>query len=96
MCEWIHICNDVDSEQDVKKITKTFLWFGNEAFCQNFELLVMQEWVHTYSDLGSGQVVAFRTHTFFNGCKMHCIGNKNNLLCMNGYTYVVMLTMDKR
>jgi len=95
MCEWMHICNVVDSE-DVKKITKTFLWFRNEAFCQNFELLVMQEWVHTCSDLGSGQVVAFRAHTFFNGCKMHCIGNKNNLLCMNGYTYVVMLIMDKR
>jgi len=39
VCEWIHICNDVDSEQNVKRTTITFLWFINEAFCWLFELL---------------------------------------------------------
>jgi len=39
MCEWIHICNDVDSEQNVKETTITFLWFISEAFCWLFELL---------------------------------------------------------
>jgi hypothetical protein len=46
----------------------------------------MQEWVHTCSDLGSGQVVAFRAHTFFNGCKMHCIGSKK--IVMHEWIYI--------
>jgi hypothetical protein len=31
----------------------------------------------------------------YNGCKVCCIGNKNNLLCVNGYTYVMLLIMYK-
>ncbi len=31
----------------------------------------------------------------FNGCKVHCVSNKNNLLCASGYTYVMMLIVDK-
>lgn len=34
-------------------------------------------------------------HNETNGCKLGHIGNKNNLLCMNGYTYVVMLIVNK-
>jgi hypothetical protein len=38
MHECIHILNDIDNGQDVKKGTKTFLWFGDEMFCHIFEL----------------------------------------------------------
>jgi hypothetical protein len=37
---------------------------------------VMYEWVHTCNDLGNEHVVAFGTHTKFNGCKMcQIVGN---------------------
>jgi len=64
MCEWIHICTDVDNGQDVEKIIRTFLWFGNEAFCQIFEWIVMREWVHTCNDLDSEQVVGCIWNTY--------------------------------
>ncbi len=67
----------------------------NEAFCQNFELLVTWECMHTCSDLDSGQVTTFGTHAYVSECKIYWIGNKNNLLCMHGYTCVVMLIMYK-
>jgi len=51
ICKYPHICNEVDVGQNMKKTTKTFFWFGNEVFCQIFELLVTCEWVHTCSDL---------------------------------------------
>jgi hypothetical protein len=35
-------------------------------------------------------------HCHFNGCNVSCIGNKCNMLCANGYTYVVMLIMDNK
>jgi hypothetical protein len=59
----------------VEKDTKTFLEYVNEAFCQNFELLVTWECVHTCSDFDSGQVIIFGTHTYVNECKIYCIGN---------------------
>ncbi len=37
MCEWIHMCSDVDSGQVVEKTIRTFVWFGNEAFGQKFK-----------------------------------------------------------
>ncbi len=35
MCEWIHICNDIDSGQEVEKTIKAFLWFSkkNNLLC---------------------------------------------------------------
>jgi hypothetical protein len=38
LCVNGYTCNDVDSEQNVKTTTITFLWFINEAFCWLFEL----------------------------------------------------------
>jgi hypothetical protein len=73
ICKYPHICNEVDVRQNMKKTTNFFLWFGNEVFYQNFELFVTCEWVHTCNDLDSGQII-----TYFNMCKMHYIGNKNN------------------
>jgi hypothetical protein len=32
----------------------------------------------------------------FNGCQMCCMGNNSNLLCVNGYTYVMTLIVDKK
>jgi hypothetical protein len=32
MCDYIHICIDVDSGQKVKKVSRTFLWAMNETF----------------------------------------------------------------
>ncbi len=37
MCDYVYTCNDVDSEQEVKKIPKTFLWARNESFNYLFE-----------------------------------------------------------
>ncbi len=48
MREWVHICSDVDSGKNMKKITRVFLWFGK----------------------------------------------KNSLLCVNGYTYVMVLIVN--
>jgi len=36
------------------------------------------------------QVVAFKTHIYFYGCKIYHIDNNNNFLCVNRYTYNVM------
>jgi hypothetical protein len=44
---------DVDSGQKMETTIIYFLWSRNESFCQNFELLVMIEWVRTCNDLNS-------------------------------------------
>jgi hypothetical protein len=55
---------------------QNIFWFGNETFCQVFEFLVIEKWVHTCNDLHNEQVVTFGAYTYFNGCKMCYIGNK--------------------
>ncbi len=42
----------------------------------------MHEWVYICNDIDNGQVVIFVANTYFNGCKMCHINNKNNLLCV--------------
>jgi hypothetical protein len=37
MCDYVYICNDVDNEQEVEKIPRTFLWARNENFNYLFE-----------------------------------------------------------
>lgn len=44
----IHICNDVDSGQDIKKATKSFYGLVTRRF-------VMRESIHICSDVDSGQ-----------------------------------------
>ncbi len=91
MHEWIHICNDVDNEQDVEKDIKTFLQYANEAFCQNFELLVTQEWVHTCSDLDSGHLE--HIHMSANAKFIVLVTRTTYYACMD--TCVVMLIIYK-
>ncbi len=49
----------------------------------------------SHAKLDSGQVTTFGSHTYVSECKIYCIGNKNNLLCVHGYTCVVMLIIYK-
>ncbi len=65
MCEQIHISSDVDSEQDMKKATTTFFWFGNEEFCQKI-----------CNDLDNEQVVAFGTYNISMGVKCFVLVKK--------------------
>jgi hypothetical protein len=38
MCDYVYIGNDVDSEQEVEKNPRMFLWARNESFNYLFEL----------------------------------------------------------
>jgi hypothetical protein len=46
MHEWICICGDVDSEQNIKKTIRIFLWFGkkNNLLCVNGYTYMQQHW----------------------------------------------------
>ncbi len=35
-------------------------------------------------------------HIYLNGCKMCYVDNKNNLLCMNAFTWAMTLIVDKK
>jgi hypothetical protein len=94
MCKWIHICNDVDSGQQVKKPPEHLL-IWEWGLLSRFWIPCYIRMGHTCNDLHNEHIVAFGAYTYFNGCKMCYIGNKNNLSCVNGYTYVVMLIMYK-
>ncbi len=66
MCEWIHICSDIDSEQDMDKITRTFGDLVRRIICYM--------WIHICSDIGSGEDTEKATRTFL------CFRNKAFLL----------------
>ncbi len=41
---WIHICNDIDSGQDMEKTIRTFLWFTNGIILFTFWITKNVNW----------------------------------------------------